>query len=96
MIEELLRELVGAAVREALRPLEREVRDLRATVATNSARWLSRREAAEALGISTDTIDRQVRDGTLQVRRTGRAIRVLVAPPATDEEIAALARTVRR
>lgn len=96
MIDEILRELVGTAVREAVRPLERELRDLRAAVSAGPARWLSRREAAEALGISTDTIDRQVRDGTLQVRRAGRAIRVLVAPPATDYEIAALAAETRR
>lgn len=41
--------------------------------------WLTRREAADQLGISEDTLDRKIadRDG-IKVRRIGRAVRVLL------------------
>jgi excisionase family DNA binding protein len=39
-------------------------------------RVLSRRQAAEALGVSTWTIDRRIEDRTLQAVRFGRTIRI--------------------
>lgn len=89
----------------ALAPLAAEVRGLRADVAAmraelaaQASRWVSRAEAAQALGVSLDTLDKRIAsgDGTLRVRRLGRAVRVLVLPPPTDVEIAQLAAAVAR
>lgn len=44
--------------------------------------WLTRREAANRLRVSLDTIDRGIADGTLPVKRIGRIVRI--AAPDVD------------
>jgi len=39
--------------------------------------WLSPDNAAEACGVSTDTIRRRISDGTLPAYRVGRLIKIL-------------------
>jgi len=96
MIDQALRELVRDAVREAQMPLVQRLASLESALAASSARWVSRADAAERLGCSPDTIDRLIAAGELPSRRIGRAVRVLVAPPVTDDQIAALAAGARR
>jgi len=95
MLDEALRVLVAGAVADAVAPLEREMRALHAAVRAGASRWVSRREAAEALGVSPDTIDRRLRDGSLRVQRMGRTVRVLLEPPPTEDKIGELAREAR-
>jgi len=94
-IEGAIAAAVGAAVARAIAPLLREVASLPAVVTATGGRWCSRAEAAEVLGVSRDTIDRRIADGTLMSRRLGRIVRVLLEAPAGDDEIAALAREAR-
>ena len=97
--------MIDQAIRDALAPLldpirtelagvRDELRRMRAAI--GAGRWVSRREAAEALGISVDSVDRRIADKGLRARRIGRAVRVLLEPLATDQEIAALAAEARR
>ena len=90
-LEEDIRAIVRAAVTDAVAPLEREIRALRADVAHKPARWISRREAAEARGVSIDTIDRMIASGHLRSQKSGRAVRVLDEESSTDSEVARLA-----
>lgn len=94
-LDVVLRDLVAGAVREATAPLVAELRELRAAVGANSARWMSRVEAARTLGISLDTLDRRLRDRSLRSQRLGRAVRVLLEQPATEDKIAELATEAR-
>ena len=94
-LDDALRGLAVDAVADAVAPLRRELRELRAAVNAGSARWLSRRQAAEMLGVSQDTIDRRVRDGSLRARTIGRRCLFLVEPPASEQEIARLATEAR-
>jgi excisionase family DNA binding protein len=52
-------------------------------------RALSRSEAAQALGISTFTLDRRIKDGTIHAVKFGRTIRVPVE--AIDKLLAGIA-----
>ena len=71
-----------------------DTREVRFALATG--RWVSRAEAAETLGISVDTVDRRIVDGSLRVRRIGRAVRVQLEPATSDEQIAQLVAGARR
>ena len=53
------------------------------------ARWVTKAEAAEELGISFSTLDRKIRSGEVEVRREGRRVYVRMHGPAylTDEEL---------
>jgi excisionase family DNA binding protein len=42
----------------------------------NLPEFLTRREAAEILGCSVDTVDRRIREGQLKASRNGRLIRI--------------------
>jgi excisionase family DNA binding protein len=95
MLEAALRDLIASAVSEATAPLVREVRELRAVVAAKSSKWVSRADAAEALGVSTDTISRRCADGSLRSRKLGRSVRVLLESPATEDQISVLAAEAR-
>ena len=98
MIDAAFRTLVTLAVAEAIQPLVRELAGLRAALSTQqSDRWLTRAEAARILGCSTDTIDRRVKDGSIDVRRLGtRTVRVRLPFQPSAEEIAAMATKARR
>lgn len=95
MIDDALRSLISETVTAAVAPLVEEVRQLRAAVASSAAKWVSRREAAEILKVSVDTVDRMIERRDLQVRRAGRTVRVLLQAPATDIEIARIASEAR-
>jgi len=87
-----------AAIRADLATMAAELRDLRRELAAQAAeRWLTRGEAAAALGCSTDTIDRQLRSGALRSRRLGpRCVRVCIPMPTPTGEVAVLATKARR
>jgi len=91
VIDETIRAIVREAIAEAHAPLLDEIRQLRAVVAASGAKWVSRRDAAEALGVSLDSIDRRCADRSLQSRKVGRSVRVMLEPLATDGEIVAMA-----
>jgi len=95
--------MIDEAFRAVLAPLADEVRALREEIgqlrraldARLPEPWLTRQEAAEALGCSVATIDRQIAVGLLQARRIGkRGIRVRILAHS-DESVAATARKVR-
>jgi hypothetical protein len=96
--------MIDAALRclfhEELAPLRAEMAAVRAELqrvreALGAGRWVSRREAAEALGLSVDSIDRRCGDGSLRSRRLGRAVRILIEPTTNENQIAELARAAR-
>lgn len=95
MLDEALDAMIRRAVADAVAPLERELRALRAAVGAGAGRWCDRRAAAEALAISTDTVDRMVARGALRSRRLGRRISIFVEPPAPADEIGRLAAAAR-
>ena len=53
------------------------------------ARWATKTEAAEELGISLSTLDRRIKRGEVEVVREGRRVRVEMHGPKhlTDEEV---------
>jgi excisionase family DNA binding protein len=92
--------MIDEAIRLALAPLldpiaaelraqRHEIQRLREALGTG--RWVSRREAAAALGVSLDSIDRRISDRSLRSRKLGRTVRVLLDLPVTDDEVAQLA-----
>jgi len=95
MLDEALDSMIRRAVAEAVAPLEREVRALRSVVGATAGRWCDRREAAEAMSVSVDTIDRLIARGALRTRRLGRRVVVFVEPPAAADEITQRAREAR-
>lgn len=66
---------IAAGVGRAVAPLLEELARLRAE---RAAEPVTMREAAKRRGVSLRTIERQVAAGELQVRRTGRAVRVIL------------------
>jgi len=74
-LEDLVREIVRAVVREEAAPLVAEVRAVRTALEARPAEvpWVSRAELAEQLGVSVDTIDRRTAaaDG-IEARHVGR------------------------
>ena len=65
---------LSAAVARALEPVRAELQRLRTE---RSAAPVTMREAARRLGVSLRTVERRVRAGELQAKRTGRAVRVI-------------------
>lgn len=101
MIDDHLRALVEDAVSAAVRPLAERIADLRRQLDERlPSRAVTRAEAAEALGVSVDTIDRRIRDGELRVLRLGRSVRIDASSirPTSPEAgaIAQLAAEARR
>jgi excisionase family DNA binding protein len=86
--------MVEVAVSRAIAPLAAEVALLRR--AQEAPRWRSRREQAESLGISLDTLDRMIKRGEAESRRAGRRVLVRIVGPASNEEIGRLAAEARR
>lgn len=97
MLEDAFRMMLDDAVRTAVAPLTAEIAQLRRTLdARLPERWLSRAEAAEALGCSVDTVDRQIAAGMLPSRKIGsRGVRVRLPISPEADEIAILARKAR-
>lgn len=95
-IDASLYQLVAAATAEAVRPLADQIRALRAEVAAQGSRWVSRRDYASTMGISIDSVDRSIARGDLKSRRVGRSIRVQIEQSASNDEVAALAAEARR
>ena len=60
------------------------------------ARWVTKAEAAEELGVSMSTLDRKIRAGEVEVRREGRRVYVRMEGPGyvSDEEL--LRRSIAR
>lgn len=81
-----------AAVEEVVAPLRREVADLRAQLQARPAMLVSRREAAERLGVSLPTLDRYVRAGLVRAEKVRR--RVMVDPTALTNGTALAARAL--
>lgn len=73
-LEQTFVDLLRAVVREEVKPLLAELEALRA--ATSLDRMLPVPEAARHLGVSERTLRRRIRDGSIQVTRIGRAVRV--------------------
>jgi len=97
MIDDALRAVVGEAVTAAVAPLAAEIGRLREALGERERRWITRKEAAAALGCSVDSIDRRVAAGELQTQRIGKRglrVRLPISPEASD--IARLATEARR
>ncbi len=83
-----------ATLTEGIARLDAEVRALRQAL---PPRLGTLREAADLLGVSYATVRRRVRDGSLPVRRVGRALRVDLGAlrPVSEEGVARTARQAR-
>lgn len=80
-LDEQIATQVRAAVREALADATPAlVAQVAAAVrAQQGERWVTRAEAAKAMALSVDSIDRRCADGTLTCRRIGKkSVRVLL------------------
>ncbi len=86
---------VMAALVERIARLEAEVQALRQAL---PPRLGTLREAADLLGVSYATVRRRVQDGSLPVRRVGKAIRVDLAAlrPIPEAEVVRLATAARK
>ncbi len=96
MIEDAIARIVADAVRGAVAPLAAEVAQLRRAL-DDRDRWITRADAAGRLGVSLDTIDRSIVDGSIVAQRVGRAVRVDAASlvPASEAEITRMAHGAR-
>lgn len=97
-LDDMLRRLVAAEVRREISPLVAEVAALRRAVDDRlPKRLLTRSEAAMMLGVSLDSIDRRVEDGTLHAIKVGRSVRIDPngLRPTDAGEIARLVRSSR-
>lgn len=96
----MIEEAIEAAVARHVAPLEARIAELVRLVGDRlpEAPWLTRRQAAEQLGVAVDTIDRRIRagDSSLETRRVGRSVRVRIARSVQPEEVERLAREARR
>ena len=68
---------IREAVAEAVAPLAKEIRDLRAKL-DPPKEWVSVQEAADHYGVTPATIRRWISEGNLQAKGSGKARRVRI------------------